>query len=121
MFAYVIGDICVWVFAIGTQWDFQILQNVMHVPEIGYNLFLVWKVALMNIETVHSKNGCRLIQNNQTLIIDSVIEGTMYKLLIQIVIPIHIAYVANTFGTETRKTNTQTIDVWHRRLCHINN
>jgi hypothetical protein len=95
------------------------LKGVLHVPRIGRNLFSVWKAALLNINTVHSKNGCKLIQNGETLI-EGTMEGTMYKLLMHIVTPIHGAYVANSFGTETKKASTQSIDIWHRRLCHVN-
>jgi hypothetical protein len=47
-------------------------------------------------------------------------EGTMYKLLIQTIVPLHSTYVANTFGTETQKGSTQSLNVWHHRLCHLN-
>ena len=30
------------------------------------------------------------------------------------------ANVARSFGVETNKDSTQTLDVWHRRLAHVN-
>lgn len=47
-------------------------------------------------------------------------EGTMYKLLMKTVVAVSAVYVANTFGIETKKGSCQSIDLWHRHLCHLN-
>ena len=44
----------------------------------------------------------------------------MYRLFIETVLPAPGAYVANTFGTQTKKNSMQSIDIWHQRLCHMN-
>ena len=79
----------------------------------------MWRAALLNIDTIHTKDGCRLVLNGETLI-EGVMEGTMYKLLIEAE-PIKkaTACIANTFGTETKKGATQSLEIWHHRLCHI--
>jgi hypothetical protein len=118
LLVYGIGDISIRTYN-RKQWEHATLQGVLHVLGVGRNLFSVWKAALLNIDTIHSKTGYRLVQGGETLI-QGVMEETMYKLLIQTVIPLHSTYVANTFGTETQKGSTQSLDVWHHRLCHLN-
>lgn len=118
LLVYGIGNVNIRTFN-GQKWESAVLNDVMHVPGIGRNLFSVYKAALSNIDTVHSKAGCRLVLDGKTMI-SGVVEGTMYKLHIKTVIPTSGAYIANTFGTETKKEATQSIDVWHQRLCHLN-
>lgn len=44
----------------------------------------------------------------------------MYKMHIETVVPATSAYIANTFGTETKIDAIQSIDISHQRLCHLN-
>ena len=101
------------------KWEMAVLQGVLHVPNLGRNIFLVWRAALLDIDTIHTKDGCRLVLNGETLI-EGVMEGTMYKLhIVAEPLKIATACVANTFGVETQKAEKQSLEVWHHRLCHV--
>ena len=67
LLVYGIGDISIRTFN-SKKWESAVLKNIMHVPGIGRNLFSVYKAALLNIDTVHSKTGCKLVQVGETLI-----------------------------------------------------
>ena len=50
-----------------------------------------------------------------------VLKNKMYRLEMEVLLPPpKQANVTRSFGVETKKDSTQTLDVWHQRLAHVN-
>jgi hypothetical protein len=127
-----VGDIVIKVWNNGT-YHLGILKGVIHVPGLGRNLFSSYVAAQKKMYTLHKENGCQILENGQVIMI-GVIHRRMYRLLFEAVTAnsanmvttstvqpeIATALAASSFAPATKKESTQTLDVWHCRLAHVN-
>ena len=108
----------------GHEYTFGILKGVNHVPSLGRNLFSSYVAAQKKIFTLHTDTGCQLIEEGQIVMTGS-IYNRMYKLNIEVVhhdspCTALAATSATSFGIPTAVDSHLTLDIWHRRLAHLN-
>jgi len=73
---------------------------------------------------LHTVTGCQLLEEGNVVMTDN-IYNRMYRLNIKVVYPkVAATALAATSvvscGIRTTVASTQTLDVWHRRLAHLN-
>lgn len=101
--------------------DTATLTDVLFVPDLGTSLFSSQRAAQRNIDTITSKSSCRLVIQTGEVVMHGVLVSKMYKLLISAVQPpAHCALHVGSFGVTTKKDSSQSLDVWHKRLGHVN-
>ena len=118
-----VGDIMIEI-QHGQQHSFGISKGVIHVPHLGRNLFLSYVAAQKKIYTLHTDTGCQMLEAGKVVMTED-IYNRMYKLNIEVVQPkaattALAATSATFFGVPTSIESRQTLNVWHRRLAHLN-
>jgi hypothetical protein len=101
---------------------FGVLQNVIHVPNLGRNLFSSYVVAQKSIFTLHMANGCHLLDNGE-IVMRGVVHNRMYRLLFEAIAPSpegSKALAAHSIHTPSITEGQQSLEIWHRRLSHAN-
>lgn len=115
-----VGDINA-IVDLGDRQDTATLTDVLFVSDLGTSLFSSQRAAHRNIDTITSKTSCRLVTQTGEVVMRGVLVSKMYKLLITSVsLPAHFALHAGNFGVCTKKDSSQPLDVWHKRLGHVN-
>ena len=114
------GDINV-IVDLGDRQETATLTDVLYVPDLGTSLFSSQRAAQRNIDTITSKTSCRLVTQLGEVVMRGVLICKMYKLLITAIRPpTDRALHVGNFGVSTRTDSHQSIDVWHKRLGHVN-
>ena len=101
---------------------FGVLQNVIHVPNLGRSLFSSYVAAQKSIFTLHMTNGCHLLDNGE-IVMRGVVHNRMYRLLFEAIAPLpkaSRALAAHSIHTLSITEGQQSLDTWHRRLSHAN-
>jgi hypothetical protein len=66
---------------------FGVLQNVIHVSNLGRNWFSSYVVAQKSIFMLHMANGCHLLGNGE-IVMRGVVHNRMYMLLFEAIAPL---------------------------------
>ena len=104
--------------------SYGIRKGVIHVPNLGHNLFSSYVAAQKHIYTLHMDTGCHLLEQGKVIMI-GVVHNRMYRLSIEVIQPELAStalYATSTsfFGVPTISGSKQTLDTWHRRMAHVN-
>ena len=101
---------------------FGVLQNIIHVPNFGRNLFSSYVAAQKSIFMLHMANGCHLLDNRE-IVMRGVIHNHMYRLLFEAIAPLleaSRALAAHSIHTPFIIEGQQSLETWHGRLYHAN-
>lgn len=105
---------------INGQWQSGHIENVLHVPEIGSNLFSITKAAKKDILTTFSSHGCTMTSGGK-IVLQGTLQNNLYELQLRVVTPpTDNALVAASFRPAIATESRQSIKVWHARLYHLN-
>lgn len=86
-----------------------ILKDVLHVPDLGYQLISVPMITKQNMNVKFFSQQCHILKGSNIVATGSM-TGTLYKL--------------DTVKPTSTRSNTALlahINLWHERLAHINN
>jgi len=86
----------------------SIIQDVLFVPDLKKNLFSERKLIALNMETKKSRNRAQIYRNGK-LIAWGERQSNLYKMLFKTVI-----------SEEANTTTQSSLEVWHKRLGHLN-
>ena len=84
-----------------------IIQNVLHVPNLGYQLLSVSQLSKSGIQTLFTSIGTQLIRNQEVIATGSLV-GNLYKL------DVSLGHCSPEKALVAANLNT-----WHKRLGHI--
>lgn len=98
--------------------EVHMLTKVLYIPGFGRNLFSLTKVAKQKIFTICKDTTCELVQGDQLVMTGRMKYGS-YILDFTVLIPPATVSYAATYGNIPTSEETQSIDVWHSRLCHL--
>ena len=102
------------------QWHENELTNVLHVLGLQSIFFSSELRAMkMNTDIIRSKSGCKLIHNG-AIVMEDHIHDDMWQLSIKVDTSSHVAYVAGVFARKSSNDTKKILNVWHRRLGHVN-
>ena len=83
------------------------IQNVLHVPNLGYQLLSVSQLSKSGIQTLFSSSGAQLIRDQEIIAAGSLV-GNLYKLDVT-----HSRY------SSEKALVAANMNTWHKRLGHI--
>jgi hypothetical protein len=120
LYATGIGDIVVSCLLDNT-WKIAYLEQVLYVPGLENNLFLVSRATTKDIQTICTNTGC-IMSKHGIPVLQATFSGMMYELQVRVIPPGHTSHalVAASFRPGTNTEERQTLETWHNRLCHIN-
>lgn len=84
------------------------VRDILYVPQLSTNLLSVSQLAKNGCQVIFNKTGCEIYNKQKQLVATARLTNNMYKL--------------NTFkGNAFMSTSeSQSLDVWHRRMGHLN-
>lgn len=100
------GDVNVKV-TVGSETSYCRLQNVLHIPTFEYSLISVGQMDRNGIRTSFENGRCEIAHNNK-IVATGLLRGSLYVLK------------AQKPDINTVKAHVATLDLWHRRLAHVN-
>jgi len=94
---------------INGQWHDSIIQDVLFVSDLKKNLFSEGKLTALNMETKKSRNRAQIYRNGKLIAWSERQSNNWYKMLFKTVI-----------SKEANTTTQSSLEVWHKRLGHLN-
>jgi hypothetical protein len=102
---------------LGDKWEKNQLREVLYVPNLGRNLFSISRAARHGVNTLYTSVGCQMLSHGK-LVMSGVIEDMLYRL--NMVTKTPHACGLNAIFQESKADITQPLEIWHRRLKHLN-
>lgn len=102
-------------------YTFGVLKGVVHVPNLGRNLFSSYVAVQKKLYTLHMDTGCHLLEDGK-VVMTGTVHNRMYRMQFEADLPEDTitAMSASTFGISTTAESRQSLEVWHRRFSHVN-
>jgi hypothetical protein len=99
-----------------------ILKDVIHVPKLNKNMFSISRGVLKRINILHTRGHCWLLVENE-VVVKGIKECGIYRLFMTIkpwsYCNSHNAFSTSVVGVPSKNDNTQSFDVWHKRLDYV--
>lgn len=90
------------------------LENVLYVPDLNGNLLSVSSIVEKGNKVNFDKNGVKIYSNDGTLLCKGKIQDGLFTINLK---PREIISLNDTYCF---KTSVNSVDLWHKRLGHIN-
>lgn len=109
-----VGDILVQAFD-GNKWDSCVLKEVLHVPELKFNLYSVSTAVDRGMKVASEQKRC-VVTKGDSLVAVGEQNGNLYSMKFKVIAP-EESSEENAYVHQRKK---ESLRVWHERLAHQN-